>query len=328
MNYELSIEPFRFHEFFPKPSFDPEAEVGDKAAPARAYTGGKFGLSLDGKAAGFLHSVEGGNAKAEVVSVAAGASSFPKKHISTIKYEDIVLQVPLPMEKGLAEWIANSVKAKNGTIQFLDYSNREQASRDFHNALISEISFPALDGSSKDAAFITVTLTPEYTEYKKGSGKVATVVKPQPGSKNWLPANFRLTIDGLDATHVSRIEPFAIRRKTTTEAVGEKRNYQVGPGTLEFPNLSVTLAESHADSWRQWFEDFAIQGNNDESKERSGKLSLLAADLKSELASIDLLGLGIVQVARTKQEAASENIARVRAEMYCEEMKFNLLVSP
>jgi len=329
MNYELSIEPFRFHEFFPRSSFGPEAEVGAKAAASRAYSGGKFGLSLDGKAAGFLHSAEGGHAKAEVVSVVTGASSFPEKHISAIKYEDIVLQMALPMEKGLGEWITDSLKAqvvsKNGTIQFLDSDNRERATREFERALISEISFPALDGSSKDAGFITVTLTPESTQYKKGS--TGRVVKDQSGQKHWLPANFRLTIDGLDATRVSRIEPFAIRRKITTEAIGEKRNYRIMPATLEVPNLSVTLAESHADSWYQWFEDFAIQGNNDDSKERSGKLSLLTANLKSELASIDLLRLGIVQMARTKQEA-SQNIARVKAEMYCEEMKFNLLVSP
>ncbi len=39
---------------------------------------------------------------------------------------------------------------------------------------------------------------------------------------------------------------------------------------MEFPNLTVTLPESHAKEWIDWHEDFVIKGNSSQDKELSG----------------------------------------------------------
>lgn len=311
MNLELEIEPFTAggqREF--------------EAPRARAFAPSKALLKLDGKPAGFVHSASGGDAVAEVVQVGIGSSFVTKKHIGSLKYEPIELEVSLPLEAPLFDWIANSwankAGSKSGEIQWLDLNNRQQSVLEFHNALITETAFPALDAASKDIGKIRIKVSPERTRYKKGSG--AGVPGAQASKqKAWLPANFRLTINGLDAKSVSRIEPLVIKQKVNMFEVGQERIATLEPTRLEFPNLEITLNEKNADQWRAWHEDFVIRGDNGEGKEKSGSLDLLAPDMKSVLATIEFANLGIMKFAREKQGA--DSIARVRAEMYCEEMR-------
>ena len=56
--------------------------------------------------------------------------------------------------------------------------------------------------------------------------------------------------------------------------------------------------------------------------ERGGSLTYLTPDLKTELFTITFEHLGIFKLTPEKVEAGSENIRRVKAEMYCEDMSF------
>jgi hypothetical protein len=83
----------------------------------------------------------------------------------------------------------------------------------------------------------------------------------------------------------------------------------------------VTLSESHADEFFNWHEDFVIKGNCTQDKERGGQLQFLASDLKP-IFTLTFSNLGIFSMTPEKSEAASENIKRVKVEMYCEQIKF------
>jgi hypothetical protein len=95
----------------------------------------------------------------------------------------------------------------------------------FTNALITEIGFPALDAASKDAAKMTIKLSPEYTRYTvTSSGEVI----PKPDSqaqKKWLSSNFRLRIDGLaaDTREVIKLEALVFKQKFVEHPIGESR---------------------------------------------------------------------------------------------------------
>ena len=89
-------------------------------------------------------------------------------------------------------------------------------------------------------------------------------------------------------------------------------------GRAEFPTLRVTLSQASAESWFDWHESFVVQGNNADNSERNGSLSFLSADLMTELTRIELYHLGIVRLT----PAPKNQIARVVAELYCEEMAF------
>jgi len=67
-----------------------------------------------------------------------------------------------------------------------------------------------------------------------------------------------------------------------------------------------------------------IKGDNDDSKEKNGSISLLGADLKEELMRIDLFNLGIFRIGQDRIEANSDRVATVSAHLYCERMELVL----
>lgn len=293
----------------------------------RAFTAGKFALDLNGDFAGWIQSAEGGQASADVVTEKLGSDIIWHKHIAGVKYEDITVNCGTAMSKSFYEWVQASIDHKvtrfDGAVIKADFNFKEVQRMNFFQALVTEVGFPALDAASKDAAKMTVKFSPEYT---RTIAKTGGAIKGELGKgqqKKWLPSNFKLQIDGLDEAckHVNKIEALTIKQKVVEHPVGELRDYQKEPAHIEFPNLVITCAEAYADKLYQWHEDFVIKGNNDNSKEKSGSLQYLSSDLKA-LFTLEFMGLGIFKMTPEKSEAASENIARVKVEMYCEQIKF------
>src|SRR5216683_7696601 len=81
----------------------------------------------------------------------------------------------------------------------------------------------------------------------------------------------------------STLFPYTTLFRSVDNPVGELRDYEREPPHLEFGNLTVTMAESLADSWYKWFEEFVIKGNCGQDQEKSGSLVYLASDMKTEL---------------------------------------------
>jgi len=292
---------------------------------ARSYVAGNFQLVLDGVNCGFLKSVDGGAPVAEVITESVGSSYFAKKHIGQVAYGPYVLQFGLSMTQALYEWInaswTGSYTRKPGAVVATDHKLDAVSQREFFNALVTETTFPTLDGSSKNPAYLTLRFAPEYTRNAKASGKVTSPAKGE--QKLWLPANFRVAIDGLDCTRVSAVDSFTVKQSVAVDDVGDARDYQREPTKLEFPNLKITMMESSAESWFDWFEDFVIKGNSDESKEKNGSIALLSANLADELLRIDLFNLGIFKIGNDKAEANSDRITTVTAHLYCERMELH-----
>jgi hypothetical protein len=253
------------------------------------------------------------------------------KHIAGVKYEDISISCGTGMSKGFYEWIKASFdhnyQRKGGAIIAADYNYKEHSRLTWHNGLISEIGFPALDAASKDACKMSIKVGPEYTRQTTTTdgpsvaGGKYTLGKME--QKKWLPSNFRLVIDGTDCTRVNKIEAIVVKQKIIDNAVGELRDYEKEPAHLEIPNLVVTLAESHSKEFYDWHEDFVIKGNNSDDKERGGHLEFLTPDLGTKLFVLTFSHLGIFKLTPEKVDAGSENLRRVKAEMYCEDIKFD-----
>jgi phage tail-like protein len=281
---------------------------------------------LDGVETGFLKSVEGGNATAEVVSEAVNSSSpFVKKHLGAIRYEPFVVRFGVPMDKSLFAWIDASWKKnyvrKNGAVVTTDTNREPVSQQEFFNALITEVTIPGLDGSSKEPGYLTVKLAPEYTRVSKASGKAASATTKQ---KTWIPSNFTVAIDGLDCTRITAVESFTVKQSLATDDIGDRRDYKKEPGQLEFPNLSFTMGQKSAKSWNEWFDSFVVKGNNDEGNEKKGSISFMSSDGTDELLRIDLFNLGIFWIAPDKMEANSESLRTVTARLYCERMELTL----
>ncbi len=300
------------------------ASVAPITADKRGFLVSRVVLEIDQKESGFLQSAAGGNATADVVNEKLGADGIARKHLAGVKYEDITVNAGTGMSKGFYDWVKASFspsgfQRKSGAIIAADFNLKELQRINFFNALITEVGMPALDAASKDAAKMTIKWAPESTRM---GGKLGERV----GTANqkvakWMPSNFRLLLDGLDTSKVNKIDALVIKQKVSEFAIGDNRDFEGQPTTIDFPNLKLTLSESSADTWVKWHEDFVIKGNNDQAHEKKGSLSYLTTDLKTELFRLDFSGVGIFKLDPDPWPSP-ENIRRVSAELYVEQMTF------
>lgn len=295
------------------------------AADKRSYTAGHFMLSLDGEPA-VLKDMDGGNIKGEVVTVNMGPENLAMKHLATIKYEPFTINVGMSMGKALYEWIKASLdKAhirKTGYVVAGSYDYKAQGYRHFQEALITEITIPALDGGSKDGGFFTVKFQPERIEYQKGDdADLKGVVNGK--QKRWLCSNFRLRMGNLDCTKVSKIDAITIKQGVVQDDVGEMREAQQIPSKLEIPNLKITFSAVTAQTWIDWHKSFVIDGKCSQGDELSGAIEFLSPD-GATMGSLDLFQCGIFSLQAEKLEANKDGVARMVAELYCERMALNL----
>jgi hypothetical protein len=295
------------------------------AEDPRSYAAARHALVLGGGKAELLKSVSGGDIAAPVIDEAGGPGGIAKRHIGPPRYEELALQLDLNMSDQEVDLIAgmwkNDLKRIDGSIIDTDFQMDARSERKFSHALVTETTFPAIGGAEKEAGFITVKLAPETIQRTKASGKVSVdLMKGR--ERAWIPSNFKLEIDGLECKQVMKIDSFTVKRTLPSQGVGEARDYQKEPGKLEFPILRITLTESSAATWIAWLEDFVIKGNSDDSKEKSGTLTLLAANRQDPVARIKLSNLGICRLKQDDSEAGSEQAARIVVDLYVERMEF------
>jgi hypothetical protein len=298
----------------------------------RGYGIGKYGIELQHTMAGWVKTVDGGHATAEVVTEKIGSDHLAKKHLGPLKYEDISFQCGAGMSSQIYEWIKTGFNQtsigrgrEDGAVIFADYDQNEVTRLDWTAGLITEFGMPALDAASKDAALMSVKFKPETTRKKTSGGGKVTFPADAAKQKQWLPSNFRLRIDGTDegCKWVNKIEALTIKQKVTEHAVGEQRDYQQEPTSVEVPNLVITLSEAHAKEFYDWHEDFVIKGNNGEDKEKGGILEYLTPNLATTLFTLKFFHLGVFKITPDKVEAGGEPIRRIKIEMYCEDIQFD-----
>ena len=297
------------------------SNTGVVAAPpdTRSYGAGHFMLEIDGAQVGFVNAVEGGLAFGEVVKE-PGEDFFFKKHIASPGVRDIRLEFGADMDASFYHSIALALQGQhvslNGLITTCDYDGKIVGSLAFFHALITEVGFPALDATSKDAAKMSIVLSPDQTILnRKPSGKLS--VKSDRSQKRWLSSSFRLSIDGFDSKKVAKVEALTIKLPRISGCF--KCEDLSNPTRIDFPHVVVTMREP-AESVYDWFEDFVIQGNAGDGDERGGTLEYLSADLKT-LFSLKFSHLGIFEVLPVVA-AAGDSTPRLLAAMYCESMEF------
>jgi phage tail-like protein len=294
-------------------------------ADARSYVSGNFHFDLDGVKCGFIKSIEGGDIQAEVINEALGPDYFVHKHIGKPKYNDITMSVGFSMTKPIFEWIKASwqgnYQRKKGAITACNHKLEAMNVREFYEALVTETTIPAMDGGSKEPAYMTLKFAPEWIRFKKGDNKKVTGETGKGEQKAWLPSNFRLEIPGLDCKKVNKFDAFTVKQSAVEDAVGDTRDQAKEPGKLEFPNIKITLSETTVETWQAWHEDFVVRGNNSQDKEKTGSLIFLSSNREKELGRVNFFNLGIFKLSPEKSEANADQIKRVTAELYCERME-------
>ncbi|MBE0611883.1 MAG: phage tail protein [Dehalococcoidia bacterium] len=300
---------------------------GPGFAPSRAgaapggFAAGKFALELDGKAAGFLPAVQGGNVVADVDEFILGTDGILQKELGDVHYEEITMLVGLGMDTAFWDWVGHMVDRDpipmDGAILFADMDSNVVRRMEFKKAWLSEVSLPALDAASNEAGLLTIKFRPESTALKPPGGKLPNLALAK--QKTWLASNFRIQVGDLPCTRVTKIEALTIKQQITEyREGGDAGPVRLLPGKLEFPNLVVTFSAMDAGPWQAFFDGFVLAGNNGQTAELAGNLGLMAPDLKNVLATLEFFHLGIFRLAPEEVEPSSTNIQRFRADLYCE----------
>ncbi len=215
----------------------------------------------------------------------------------------------------------NKTQPINGVIHLADFDYKSVGSREFSNALLTEVTLPALDGASKEAAALTIVLQPETVREKGGQGNVIGGAAAAKSAKKWVGNAFRVTIPGVDATRVSKVDAISATRKVAQNPVGEQRDFQQAPqGDWQVSNIVLQVAQQHARDFVTWHDEFVIKGNNSADRERTMTIEMLDPSLQTTLLTVNLSGVGIIAVTPVAAEAGSDAIARSRVELYAEKL--------
>lgn len=295
-------------------------------APTRNYSAASFALELEGTAVGFLRTVEGGEPVGTVVEEAADSSGIVKKHVGTVVYQPIVISFGAGMASVVYQWISDVLSrkapAKSGAIIFADYNYKETSRIEFDQALVTEISFPAVDAQSKDMASFTLTLQPQVTRTNttlagnsvSGFG-TKTLTKLNVG-------NFLFKISGLEiaCARINAVNPIVVQQPVIAASGGTPRK----SAPVDVQNFEFTVAESHGKDFVDWADDFLVKGNNTQASERSGSLEYRDPTHNTALFTLAFSNLGIVKAYRLRSEEGATVLARIGVELYCEQMSFSI----
>jgi len=278
-------------------------------------------LELEGKAVGRLFAAEGGNVEAEVIK-SAGGSSFVHKHIGSVKYQDLMIRCGTGMARDFYDWLGDSLDGafvrKSGAVLSLDASNKPSARREFTNALITSLEFPKLSASSKDHAYMTVTMRPEMTRSTQADPGQKPGIYVSKLTKAWHLSDFRLKIDGLeeDCRHIRAIGALRMGQKTQAEDISGNV-----PSGSEYSDLEVSLLGTPGAAFYKWFEDFVQRGKSGPQYEKSGLLQFFAPNATKSYFELELTGLGPYKVD-VAQHPDAKTLLPATYTLYCNGMKF------
>lgn len=296
-----------------------ESQVSRTKSGAGTQPAGRYSVTLRGLAAVPIADFSGGGAVGEVQIVRQGTSLMAKKHIGSISHLPIEIELPIagrnPMTIWVEEMIRGSGPRRDGAIATFG-----AAGLDFSGGLIEEVSIPDMDAAISSPGRLFVKVMADQTRRTAGIGRVEPTITR--GNKNWLTSNFKVSISGVDASRIRKIESFSIKQETVRHraATGTERITRLVPGRMEIPNLVFYIPEANAQGFFDWHQDFVIRGNNGDAQEKNATIELLTATGEM-LMQFSFGNVGIVSVSLAKAGAPVSGIRLVRVELYAERVE-------
>ena len=296
-------------------------------ADQRTYTGGRFALDINGENAGFLKKFSGLGMEADIVANDLGPDNVQKKHVANIKWTPGKATLGIGMGSEMYQWIRAAFDkgyvTKNGSLTSGDFNYKAMSVQEFQNALITSVTVPKLDGSSKDAAYFDIEFEAEQVRWLKGGGEDIRG-KVGPKQKAWLCSNFRVEMGGLPCNRIASVDSFTWKCAVAADQVGIFREPTKHPAKVTVPDLKLSISMADHQAWADAAKKWFVDGNHLEEHEMTGRIVFLGPDMKEEIGDIELMNCGFKKFSKDDSEANSEKIARFNVELYIEKMNFKL----
>ncbi|GAB4562019.1 MAG: hypothetical protein Tsb0020_09990 [Haliangiales bacterium] len=296
---------------------------------SRAYSAAHFVLELDGNnVVGVIRSVDGGGVKSEIMTYQMGENHDLWRQIGKPQYEDIKVEFGMSMSDEFYKWIedffSGTVDRRDGAILAGDFHYKERARREFKSAIISEITFPKLEGGDSNPCYMTASIAPETLRFDKGKNKDLSPTIGKMTQKLWTSSNFELKIDGFEdaCRRVTKVDSFTIKQQVHDYHAGHMRDPLRVPGLLEFPNVVFYVPEADANKFIEHYTKFGIGGAVQQPARLTG--SIVCRDQTGgDLCTVTLNGVDIASVVPDKSDSSSEEIKQVKVEIAVERMSFD-----
>lgn len=296
----------------------------------RTYAAAHFAFVLDGGGdIGLFRSIEGGNVKADVMTYQSGPNYDKWRQLGKPKFEDIKLTIGMAMGLTFYTWVKEFFDGKpdrrNGHIIAADFYYNTRAKRGFTNAMISELTFPKLDGADKGPAYMNVTLSVEGLTFEKGGGEKMVSSRGFNNQKMWTACNFRFSINGMEdaCRRTAKIDSFTIKQNVLEYHAGGHRTPIKVPSPVDFPNLTFYVPEADADLFFKRVTDRLMMTKD--KYPGAGDLHGYIETYDNEgspLFYLQFFGAEILAVTPDKSDSSTEEIKMVKIDMYTEKMTF------
>jgi hypothetical protein len=297
-------------------------------ATKKSYTAGHFELQIDGKpSTAYLKSVDGGFGRHSIVDERIGPDNMAVKHAAVADVDPFSFEFGLSGANTVLTWIQQSWKKDparhDGQIIHANFDLSATILHEFSGALITETTFPTLDGGSKEAAYIKVKLQPYAVSLSETKGKKLTPHLSQK-QKMWLCSGFRLNIDGIDEMkYTNKIDSFTIKQGVKKMWTGKFRHPEIIPTKIEFPNLTGTISLDYAKGLLDWYKKYVYTGQADPAAQKTGSLEFLGPNKSDVLFRINLFEIGLLNTQIQQSTANQDAIKRVKFEMYVGRMELD-----
>jgi hypothetical protein len=190
------------------------------------------------------------------------------------------------LQQSLYDWVDATLQgtATPKDLWLVEYSTTSTQPRDaihIADAELAKIAFPELDASAaKDQALITAKLRASSSVHPYPccgpfSGSAGNALQ----QKQSNVSDFRFELGSLPATRVRSVSAFEV----TTDP----------SGVVHFGDIEVAVSLQDTNQWANWFEDFAIDGHDNSSTRKQGRIILRNLTLGTDIAVIDLGDVGV-----------------------------------
>lgn len=289
--------------------------------------GTRFAIDIAGANAGYVKAFDGLQLEADIVTSGLEPENIQKKHVAAVRWTPAKASIGIAMGKEMYGVIQRALqsgqKPFDGTLYLADFNYRVQTSLAFAGGILTEVAFPKLDGSSKEAGYFDLEWDVEAVRWLKGDNSEIRGKIP-PKQKTWLSSNFRFEMGGLPCNRVAAVQSFTWKCSVEADQVGSFREPTRRAGKVTVPNIKVEISMADYDAWAQEARKWFIDGQNQEQDEMAGAIVLLGPDMKTEIGRVTLKNCGFAKFTIGGLEGNSEKAARFSAEFYVEAMEFTI----
>ena len=159
-----------------------------------------------------------------------------------IKWTPGKATIGIGMGKECYQWIKaafdKGYMTKSGSITAADFNYKAMSVQTFRDALITSVTVPKLDGSSKDAAYFDLEFEAEQVRWAKGGGEDIRG-KVGPKQKAWLCSNFRVEMGGLPCNRVASVDAFTWKCAVAADQLGVFREPTKHPAKVTVPDIKL-----------------------------------------------------------------------------------------